>query len=66
MKPDKDFAVYFTDTDGSERKGCTVAAKSPGHAIKIAREAHGLRRVTEAVEVSTIKSAAQLMKEIRS
>lgn len=49
-KPSKEFAVYATDTDGSERKAVTVWAVSPGHAVKIARESHGIRKITEAVE----------------
>lgn len=47
-----EFAVYATDTDGSERKACTIEAKSAGHAIKIAREIHGIRKITEAVQIS--------------
>lgn len=50
-KPAKEFAVYATDTDGSERKACTVSAKSAGHAVKIARESYGVRKITEAVEL---------------
>lgn len=36
-KTEHDYAVYGIDTDGSERKWCTVSAKSEGHAIKLAR-----------------------------
>jgi hypothetical protein len=50
-KPERDYAVYCTDTDGSERKGCTVTAKSPGHAIKLARQ-QGVTKITEAVPVA--------------
>lgn len=37
-KPEYDYAVYGTDTDGSQRKIATVRAKSEGHAIAIIRQ----------------------------
>lgn len=40
-----EFKVYITDTDGSERLGTTVFAKSKGHALSIARK-RGLRKIT--------------------
>lgn len=49
MKTDKEFVVYRTDSDGSERKATTMSAKSPGHAISIARR-QGITKITEAME----------------
>ena len=48
MKIEREYIVYRTDTDGSERKAGTFTAKSEGHAISIARKS-GITRVTEAV-----------------
>lgn len=49
MKSEHTYVVYFTDADGSERKGATVLAKSPGHAVAIARK-QGVTKITDAVK----------------
>lgn len=64
MKTETDYIVYFTDTDGSERKGGTFPAKSEGHARAIAQR-HGIRRITDIVVASEVKTAKQLMDELR-
>ncbi|RYY11924.1 MAG: hypothetical protein EON55_13325 [Alphaproteobacteria bacterium] len=48
MKPEHDYKVYFFDQFGAERLACTVSAKSPGHAMAIARRL-GHTRLHEAV-----------------
>jgi len=55
MNCEKDYAVYGSDSDGSERKLTTVTAKSSGHAISIARK-QGFTKITDAVEVKVTKS----------
>lgn len=59
MKPESDYAVYMTDTDGSERKACTVAAKSEGHAKAIARRL-GHTKLTSAEKLVTDMSPEEL------
>lgn len=49
-KDTREYIIYATDTDGSERKAATIEAKSEGHARKIARESHGVKRITDVVE----------------
>lgn len=50
MKASAIYRVYITDTDGSERLGCTVSAKSVGHA-KVLAKAQGLKNITDAIIV---------------
>jgi hypothetical protein len=40
----QEFKVYIEDTDGSERLGTTVCAKSAGHARVLAK-ARGLKKI---------------------
>lgn len=49
-KPEYQYRVYGTDTDGSERLMTTVYAKSTGHAFDIARKS-GHKQLTAAVKI---------------
>ena len=46
-KPYQSYKVYIEDTDGSERLGCTVDAKSKDHAKVLARQ-QGLKKILSA------------------
>jgi hypothetical protein len=53
MKQDRIYRVYIQDTDGSERLGATVTAKSDGHAKQLAQRS-GVKNITSVV-ATTIK-----------
>ncbi len=53
-KDTREYIIYATDTDGSERKAATIEAKSEGHARKIARESHGIKRITDVIAKGTL------------
>lgn len=42
MKTESTYKIYVTDTDGSERLGATVTAKSVKHARFIAKKLFGI------------------------
>ena len=44
MKQEHTYKVYIVDTDGSERLGATVTAKSEGHARELAKK-QGCRKI---------------------
>jgi hypothetical protein len=58
MKRESEYAVYMTDTDGSERKACTVTAKSEGHAKAIARHLGHTRLTSAEPDVTTMTPEA--------
>lgn len=49
MRQLKTYKVYITDTDGSERLGGTIDAKSIGHAKSIAAQ-RGLKNISSVEE----------------
>jgi hypothetical protein len=50
----KEYKVYITDADGSERLGCTVFADSVRQAKSIARNYH----ITPGVKISSVEPKA--------
>jgi hypothetical protein len=57
------FRVYITDTDGSERLGATVFAKSEGHARQLAT-AQGVKKICSVEDLGRVQPALKDLKDL--